>query len=76
MNKQISLDGALRSCKATINAIPAEIEFGQRLERCGFSKLIEGSKLSLDALEQRILEKDWYLTSDETVGNGLISGVV
>jgi ATP-dependent protease ClpP protease subunit len=76
MKKQVNLDGALRSCKAAINDILAEIESGQRLERSGFAQLVEGSKISIDTLEERVLKKDWYLTANEAVENGLICGLV
>ncbi|MES2609129.1 MAG: ATP-dependent Clp protease proteolytic subunit [Pseudomonadota bacterium] len=76
MTKQILLDGALRSCRAKINDVLAEIESGQRLQTEGFAKLVEGSTLNVQDIERRVLEKDWYLTAQEALDHAIIAGVV
>jgi ATP-dependent protease ClpP protease subunit len=76
MTKQITLDGALRSCRAKINDVLAEIESGQRLQTEGFAKLVEGSTLKVQDIERRVLEKDWYLTAQEALDHGLVAAVV
>lgn len=76
MKKDIRLDGALRGCRSTIQDVLAEIESGQRLERDGFSVLVQGTKLTVDDIEKRVLEKDWYLTAHEALEIGLVAGVI
>jgi len=76
MTKQITLDGALRSCRAKINDVLAEIESGQRLQTEGFAQLVQGCSLTVQDVEKKVLEKDWYLTAQEALDHGLVAGVV
>lgn len=76
MTAQIVLDGALRSCRAKVNDVLAEIESGQRLQREGFARLVKGCSLTAEDVEKRVLEKDWYLTAPEARELGLVAGVV
>jgi len=76
MRKDIHLDGALRGCRSTILDVLAEIESGQRLERDGFALLVKGTNMTVEQIEQRVLEKDWYLTAQEAFGIGLVGGIV
>ena len=76
MQKDIHLDGALRGCRSTIQDVLAEIESGQRLERDGFAHLVEGTNLTVDEIEKRVMEKDWYLPAREALDIGLVAGLV
>ena len=76
MTATITLDGALRSCRAKINDVLAEIESGQRLQSEGFAKLAEGSSLTAQEIEQQVLDKDWYLTASEAVDRALVAAVI
>ena len=76
MKKEIHLEGALRGCRALVNDVLAQIESGQRLERAGFAKLVEGTSLTVEELEQRVYDKDWYLTAEEAVKIGLVARTV
>ncbi|RYG11578.1 MAG: peptidase S14 [Burkholderiales bacterium] len=76
MKKDIRLDGALRGCRSTIQDVLAEIESGQRLERDGFAQLVKGTTLKVEDIENRVMEKDWYLTAHEALEIGLVGGVV
>lgn len=76
MTKQIALDGSLRSCRAKINDVLAEIESGQRLQMEGFAKLVAGSVLTAEEVEKNVLEKDWYLTASEALELRLVAGVL
>lgn len=76
MTKQIALDGSLRSCRAKINDVLAEIESGQRLQMEGFAKLVEGSQLTAEEVEKNVLEKDWYLTAEQALELRLVAGVL
>ncbi|CAN7685183.1 ATP-dependent Clp protease proteolytic subunit [Acidovorax sp. LjRoot117] len=76
MTATINLDGALRSCRAKVNDVLAQIESGQRLQSEGFAKLVEGSLLTAEEIENRVLEKDWYLTAFEALEHGLVESVL
>jgi ATP-dependent protease ClpP protease subunit len=76
ITRDLSLDGSLRSCKAKVNDMLAEIESGQRLEREGFAQLVQGCRLSVEELERRVLEKDWFLNAREAADIGLVAGVL
>jgi ATP-dependent protease ClpP protease subunit len=75
LSKTLTLDGPLRSERPKVEALLAEIDQGLTLQRAGFLQLIEGSRLSLEALEENTIG-DWYLTADEALAQGLIAGVV
>lgn len=53
MTASIILDGALRSCRAKVNDVLAEIESGQRLQREGFSKLVNDTNVTVQEIEKR-----------------------
>lgn len=76
MTKELRLDGALRSCRATLHDLLAEIESGQRLERAGFAELVKGTRLTVDDIERRVLDKDWYLPAGQAHELGLVAGVI
>jgi ATP-dependent protease ClpP protease subunit len=73
--RTVQLTGALRSAMAVVQDLVAEIEAGQQLERRGFAQLVEGSRLSVDELERRVLAKDWYLAAQEALDLGLVAGI-
>ena len=76
MSKQLSLDGALRSCRAKVNDVLAEIESGERLQHDGFCDLVKGSKLTVQQVQDRVHEKDWYVTASQAVEHGLVAGII
>lgn len=76
MDKLLTLDGALRSCRAKVNDVLAEIESGERLQHEGFCALVKGSKLTAQQVEDRVHEKDWYLTAQQAVEHGLVAGII
>ena len=76
MKKDLHLEGALRGCLSTINDVLAEIESGQRLEREGFAQLVAGTRLSAQEVENKVYNKDWYLSANEALEIGLVSGLV
>lgn len=76
MQRDIHLNGALRGCRSAILDVLAEIDSGQRLEREGFKALVEGTSLTAQEVEQRVLERDWYLSANDALEAGLISGVL
>jgi ATP-dependent protease ClpP protease subunit len=76
IKKVLHLDGALRGCRSLVQDALAEIDSGQRLERAGFADLVEGSRLTVDDVMDKVLERDWYLTAEQALQLGLIAGIV
>lgn len=76
VDRTVKLAGALRSALADVKDLLAELEVGERLERRGFERLAAGSKLSVQDLLARVLERDWYLDAKEALELGLIAGIV
>ncbi len=76
MKKNLHLEGALRGCRSLLLDALAEVDSGQRLEREGFEALVKDTSLSAEDIQQKVLDKDWYLTAEEAVTTGLIAGIV
>jgi ATP-dependent protease ClpP protease subunit len=76
MDRTVQLAGALRSAIAVTKDLLAELEIGEQLERRGFERFVAGSKLSADALLERVLRQDWYMTADEALELQLVAGLV
>jgi ATP-dependent protease ClpP protease subunit len=76
MDKTLQLKGALRGCRSIVQDALAEIESGQRLERAGFADLVAGTRLSDDDVLAKVLERDWYLTGEQAMQEGLIAGIL
>jgi ATP-dependent protease ClpP protease subunit len=76
LTRDVHLDGSLRGCRAAVLDLLAEIESGERLERQGFALLVEGTRLTVEDIEERVLEKDWYLPAEEAVNVGLVAGII
>ncbi|CAN5515918.1 hypothetical protein BH11PSE9_BH11PSE9_37860 [soil metagenome] len=76
IKKVLSLDGALRGCRSIIQDVLAEIDSGQRLEQEGFADLVKGTRLTLDDVMAKVLERDWYLTAQGAKDIGLVAGVM
>lgn len=76
MERTVQLSGALRSSVSVVQDLMAELEIGQALERRGFEKLVEGSRLTADELLQRVMQKDWYMPADEALSLRLVAGLV
>ena len=68
--------GALCGCRSAVHDVLAEIESGQRLEQDDFSHLVAGTRLTVNDIEKRVMDKAWYLTATEAEKCGLVAGVV
>ena len=75
IEKDLKLQGPLRSNLPKVQALCKELEFGIRLETEAFEHLIEGSDVSMDELQQKALY-NWYLPAEEAVDRGLVAGIV
>jgi len=76
IKKSLQLDGALRSCRTVVQDVLAEIDSGQRLQQAGFAALAAGSRITVDEIEEKVMDRAWYLTADEARSIGLVAGVV
>jgi len=76
MEKTLELNGAMRANLALVDDTLAEIEAAMAIERRDFARLVEGTELTLDALLEKVLARDWYLDEEEALRLGLIAGVV
>jgi ATP-dependent Clp protease protease subunit len=76
LQKELKLDGALRSGIAQVKDLLAELENGQALATDGFRDLIRGSAVSMDTLMAHVLEANWYVRADEALELRLIGGIV
>jgi len=74
--RTLELSGALRSVIAVTQDLLAELEIGEAIERRGFDRFVEGSNLTGQALTDRVLQKDWYMTADEALSLKLVAGLV
>jgi hypothetical protein len=76
MERTVQLTGSLRSAMAITQDLLAELEIGYQLERRGFERFVEGSQLTADALQKRVMHKDWYMQADEALSLRLVAGLV
>lgn len=75
MKKTLRLSGALRASAALVKNTLAEIQSGERLEREGFRELVEGSSLTLEDLQDKLLDRDWYVPAAQAQQLGLVAGI-
>lgn len=73
--RTMKFEGALRSAIAIAQDLLAELEMAEKLECEGFAQLAAGSKLTGEALYDKVREKDWYLRAEEAVSLGLAGGL-
>ncbi|MFN3579239.1 MAG: peptidase S14 [Pseudomonas sp.] len=75
MEKQVVVDGPLRSCVAALKATLHEIEHSIAIEEKGFKAIIEGSKVDFQTIRDRAPE-NWYIDCHEALELGLIHAVI
>jgi ATP-dependent protease ClpP protease subunit len=76
MQKDLHLNGALRSVEGVIRDLLAEVNSGQQLERDGFEDLVRGSTLGIDDLYRHVLRENWYLSAAEALKLKLVAGIL
>ena len=74
--RTVNFNGALRSAVAVAHDLLAELEIGEKLERRGFQRFVDGSNMTVDQLIERVLQKDWYMLADEALELRLVAGLV
>jgi ATP-dependent protease ClpP protease subunit len=75
MSKELSIDGPLTTCVATIKATLNEIECSIAIQNEGFQNLINGSSVTIEQVIERA-PSNWYLEAQEALSLGLIRGVL
>lgn len=75
MDESMDLRGPLAGVKLVLLGKLAEVETGITLQDEGFRALIEGSDISFDEIRD-MAERTTYLSAQEALARGLISGIV
>jgi len=75
LEKTLELEGPLKASLQRVKQIVSQIETGLQLEREGWRNLIEGSKVSLEEVEEKAAN-NWYIPAAEAERLGLIAGII
>ncbi len=75
LEKSIALNGPLRANIQIVREQLSLLETASKLEREGFAELVEGSKLSLETLYER-LTINYYMFAEEARGLNIIAGII
>lgn len=75
MSKELSIDGPLTTCIATVRATLHEIEASIAIHNEGFANLIMGSNVTMDDVLERA-PANWYIEANEALSLGLIAGIL
>lgn len=75
LQAQVTLDGPLKSCIASLKAKLNEIEHSIAIENEGFENLVRGSKVTLEEVLRRAPE-NWYVEAQEAKALGLVEDVI
>ena len=75
LSKSLTFEKALRAERPGVEALLAEIDQGIRIENVEFAKLIEGSDIALEEIQERTIA-NWYLSAEEALARGLIAGIL
>ena len=74
LEKTVELSGPIRASLPKLDAVRRQIEVGVRLENDNFARLIEGSDVGMEELEQKAIS-NWYVTAQEALDRGLVAGL-
>jgi len=73
--KELTINGPLTTCIATVKATLHEIECSIAIQNEGFANLVQGSTVSLDEVIERA-PYNWYVEAEEARTLGLIEAVI
>ena len=73
--KELTINGPLTTCIATVKATLHEIECSIAIQNEGFANLVEGSTVTLDQVIERA-PYNWYIEGEEAHRLGLIEAVI
>ena len=75
LEKTVAISGPIRASLPEVHALCAQMECGLKLEEEGFRRLVEGSDVGMDELQEKALY-NWYLTAEQALERGLVAGLV
>ncbi|MBX9932939.1 MAG: ATP-dependent Clp protease proteolytic subunit [Methylobacterium sp.] len=75
LSKDLSLNGPLTTCIATVKAALNEIECSIEMQNEGFAALVRGSSVTMEEVLRRA-PSNWYIGAEEAKMLGLIEGVI
>lgn len=75
MEKNLAVNGPLRSCVAMLKATLHDIEHSIFIEERGFREIIKGSKVDFKTIRDRAPE-NWYIDYREAINLGLVHDVI
>jgi ATP-dependent Clp protease protease subunit len=75
LQKQLAIDGPLRTCIATLKATLHEIEESIRIEEEGFHDLVRGSRVDFETLREKA-PYNWYIEAEDARDLGLVLDVI
>ena len=75
MSKQLSIEGPLTTCLASVEATLNEINESIRIQNEGFNNLIQGSSITIEEVLRRA-PSNWYIEAQEAVELGLVEAVL
>lgn len=75
LEKTVEISGPIRASCPMVRALLHQLETGVEQENRNFARLIEGSDLSLEELQEKALY-NWYLRAGEALDRGLIAAVL
>ncbi|MDO7841808.1 peptidase S14 [Sphingomonas immobilis] len=75
LSKQLTIDGPLTTCVATVKATLHEIEASIAIQNEGFENLIRGSSVTMDEVLTKA-PANWYVEANQAQSLGLIAAVL
>jgi ATP-dependent protease ClpP protease subunit len=75
LSKQLTIDGPLTTCIATVKATLNEIECSIAIQNEGFQNLIVGSDVTFEEVLKKA-PSNWYLEAQEAKNRGLVEDVL
>jgi len=75
LSRNLTIDGPLTACLATVQATLNEIECSIAIQNEGFSNLVLGSSVTPDEVRRRA-PSNWYVEAEEARRLGLIEAVL
>jgi len=75
ISKQLSINGPLRMCVASIKAALHEIEHSIQIEEEGFRDIVRGSRVDFEELREKA-PANWYIEAEEARDLGLVLDVI
>lgn len=75
IQRTITLEGPLTTCRAPLRAALNEIEASIAIQNEGFQNLVLGSNVSVEQLQEKASE-NWYLEAQEAKALGLVADII